>query len=37
MISHDKSVVEHFCDRVIVMEKGRIIKDYNGKKLRLGA
>ena len=37
MISHDKSVVEHFCDRVIVMEKGRIIKDYNGKKLMLGA
>lgn len=33
MISHDKSVVEHFCDRVIVMEKGRIIDDYNSKQL----
>ncbi|MDR0568763.1 MAG: dipeptide/oligopeptide/nickel ABC transporter ATP-binding protein [Spirochaetaceae bacterium] len=28
MISHDKSVVEHFCDRTIVMEKGRIIDRY---------
>jgi ABC-type glutathione transport system ATPase component len=34
MISHDKSVVEHFCDRVIVMEKGKILKDYNSKQLR---
>ncbi|MDR1030457.1 MAG: peptide ABC transporter ATP-binding protein, partial [Treponema sp.] len=37
MISHDKSVVEHFCDRVIVMEKGRILKDYNCKKLMRSA
>ncbi|MDR1248273.1 MAG: dipeptide/oligopeptide/nickel ABC transporter ATP-binding protein [Treponema sp.] len=37
MISHDKSVVEHFCDRVIVMEKGRILKDYNNKQQRRSA
>jgi ABC-type oligopeptide transport system ATPase subunit len=24
MISHDKNVVEHFCDRIIVMDKGKM-------------
>jgi ABC-type glutathione transport system ATPase component len=31
MISHDKNVVEHFCDRVIVMDKGRFSHAYNSK------
>jgi ABC-type glutathione transport system ATPase component len=37
MISHDRSVVEHFCDRVIVMEKGKIANDYSSKQLRYSA
>jgi ABC-type glutathione transport system ATPase component len=32
-ISHDMSVVRYLCDRVVVMQKGRLIEEGNTEQL----